>query len=69
MNVETCGHVADLIMMAHAFAEPETASWHASTKMVSNVGTISLKPFTPHSTLHSAVCTYAKKEYQYGFSD
>ena len=21
MNVETCGHVADLIVMAHAFAE------------------------------------------------
>ena len=49
MNMETCGHVADLIVIAHAFAElRETAWWHPSTKTVSNVGTISLmKPFTP----------------------
>ena len=34
MNMETCGHVAVLIVMAHAFAELRDGVEHAYTKTV-----------------------------------
>ena len=65
MNVETCGHVADLIVMAHAFAELRdgvVARQHEHG-FKCKVGTISLKPRNTlgrHGSITVKYCTYLK---------
>ena len=63
MNVEMCGHVADLIVMAHAFAELRNGVVARQHENGFKYGdNISLKPFTDSHTTVAMVLNGSNRE-------